>query len=330
MIWIYYKSFIKLVASYLTGKAFWNYRLYSKYQKDTTAGGALDFINEKSFAIVMQGPVVEDSNFTVETLKIYRRNFPQSILILSTWDITDDVWKTLEQINVHIIKNEKSENFGISNVNLQIVTSRAGLLAAQELGAEYVLKTRTDQRIYHPSLDAYLFSLMEAFPLSDKIPKQRNRLIGISLNTFKYRMYGVSDMFLFGHIKDMVFYWAIPLDERRDTQAERQKAGRTWRQFAMWRVCEVYFCTEYIKKLGCKLSYSLADSYRVFADHFLIIDQDAIRLYWHKYTLNADRYSALGSYSPEMSFNDWLILYSSTERVTVDEAILDQPISTDK
>ena len=97
------------------------------------------------------------------------------------------------------------------------------------------------------------------------------------------------------------------------------------REFVMWRVAEVYFCTEYMEKLGRKLSYSLADSYKVFADHFLIIDQDAIRLYWHKYTLNADRYSTLGSCSPEMSFNDWLVLYSSIERVTVDEAILDQP-----
>ena len=91
--------------------------------------------------------------------------------------------------NHHIIKNKKPANFGIDNVNLHYVTSSAGMLAAQELGAEYALKTRTDQRIYHPSLDAYLFSLMEAFPLSGKIQKQRKRLIAISLNTFKYRMY---------------------------------------------------------------------------------------------------------------------------------------------
>jgi hypothetical protein len=330
MISIYFKSWIKLAFNYLTGAAYWNYRLYSKHQRDTNTAGALKCNRENNFAIMMQGQVVEESNFTIETLKFYRSNFPAAILILSTWDITEGDRRALEQLEVHIIQNEKPENPGIANVNLQIVTSRAGVRAAQGLGVEYLLKTRTDQRVYHPSMDAYLFSLMEAFPLTGNYQKQRDRLVGISLNTFKYRMYGISDMFLFGHIDDMALYWDLPLDERRNTPAENQKAGRTWREFALWGVCEVYFCTNYLEKVGRKVSYSLADSYDALAEHFLIIDQDALQLYWHKYTINRDRHSKLGYLSPEMSFNDWLVLYQSMERVIVDEAALDQPISKDQ
>ena len=35
-------------------------------------------------------------------------------------------------------------------------------------------------------------------------PKQLGRLVGCSLNTLKLRPYGVSDMFLFGYLEDMI------------------------------------------------------------------------------------------------------------------------------
>jgi hypothetical protein len=59
----------------------------------------------------------------------------------------------------------------------------------------------------------------------------------------------------------------------------------------------------------------------------VVIDQAAIKLYWHKYNLNADRYAGLGFFDPELSFNDWLVLYHSTDNMINDETILDQPIS---
>lgn len=153
------------------------------------------------------------------------------------------------------------------------------------------------------------------------------RLVGISLGTFKYRLYGVSDMFLYGHIDDMVRYWNIPLDARIDSPEEQNNVGLTWRIFSTWRVCEVYLCTEFLKSIGRDITYTLADSFQVFKDHFVVIDQAAIKLYWHKYTLNADRYAGFGFFDSELSFNDWLVLYHSIDNMVVDETILDQPIS---
>lgn len=326
MLLVYLKNSVKLVIAYLTGRYFWNYRLYTKYQNDGNNHGALKLETKSKFAIVMQGPLIFDSNFTVETLKLYRHNFPDAILILSTWFVSDDVIKILDKYDVRIIQSQQPENPGISNINLQIVTSGAGVLAARELGAQFVLKTRTDQRVYHPSLETYLFNLVHAFPLSHNLPEQMNRLVAISLGTFRYRLYGVSDMFLYGHIEDMVRYWNIPLDTRRDFLEAKKNAGSTWRDFATHRVPEVYFCTEFLKSIGRDITFTLADSFRALKEHFVIIDQAALKLYWHKYTLNDDRYATFGFFDPELSFNDWLILYQSTEMISIDENMLDQTI----
>lgn len=326
MFLIYLKNSIKLLIACFTGRYFWSYRLYKRYQNCRNNNSALKLESKSRFAIVMQGPIILDSNFTVETLKLYRHNFPGAILILSTWFASDDFIKKLEGYDINIIENQQPENPGISNVNLQIVTTRAGVLAARDLGAQFVLKTRTDQRVYHPSLEAYLFNLVKTFPLSHNLPDQMNRLVAISLGTFRYRLFGVSDIFLYGHVDDMVKYWNIPLDTRRDTPEERKNAGHTWRQFSRWRVCEVYFCTEFLKSIGRDITFTLEDSFRALREHFVVIDQAALKLYWHKYTLNDDRYAGFGFFDPELSFNDWLVLYQSMEMISIDESILDQAI----
>jgi hypothetical protein len=324
---IYIKTIIKLLTKTVGGRNFLNYRLYKKYGDQKHQPGAFKLASTYQFAILIQGQFIFDDNFTIETIKLYRYNFPDAILILSTWTISDDIITEIKRYGVHIIQNKMPENPGIANINLQITTSGAGVLLAKELGAKFVLKTRTDQRIYHPSLDAYLFNLTEAYPLSPDLARQTKRFVGVSLNTLKYRLYGVSDMCLYGHIDDMVRYWNIPLDERRDTPEERTNGGDTWRTFSTWRACEVYLCTEFLHSIGRELTYTLRDSFQVFKDHFVIIDQAAIKLYWHKYTLNYDRYSHLDFFDPELSFNDWLVLYKSMKDMVIEESIIDQSIS---
>ena len=328
MLLVNIKNLIKLMAGYIVGRYFWNYRLYKKYAGDQNNHGALKLVSTGRFAIVIQGPNIFDDDFTIETIKLYRHNFPDAILILSTWSVSADMIETLKKHDVHVVQNKRPANPGISNINLQIITSGAGVVAARELGAQFVLKTRTDQRIYHPSLETYLFNILKCYPLLPDLPGQMKRLVGISLGTFKNRLYGVSDMFLYGQIDDMVRYWNIPLDVRIVLPEEQNNAGNnTWRTFSSWRVCETYLCTEFLKSIGRNITFTLADSFQVFRDHFVVIDQAAIKLYWHKYTLNADRYVSLGFFDPELSFNDWLVLYHSIDNMNIDETILDQPIS---
>ena len=78
---------------------------------------------------------------------------------------------------------------------------------AKRLGATHVVKTRSDQRAYNPSLLSYLYNLLQVFPVNAGEKIQKSRIIGTSLNTFKHRIYGLSDMFLFGEIDDLLLYW---------------------------------------------------------------------------------------------------------------------------
>ena len=56
-----------------------------------------------------------------------------------------------------------------------------------------------------------------------------------------------------------------------------------------------------------------------------MLTNQAIKLYWHKYSVDIDRYSSLGFFDPEISFNDWFLLYQCIEDLNIDETILDQP-----
>jgi len=317
------KTLFKLLNISLFDREYWVYRTFKKFERDCTDKCSIRLSLKYSFAIIVQGPIIEDDDFTFESLKLYRKNFPEAILILSAWTVSSDLEMQLKEYNVYVIKNQQPENPGIANINLQITTSRYGVLLAKKLGAEFVLKTRADQRIYHPSLDAYLISLLRAFPLKkDRSFTQSERMVAISLNTFKLRIYGVSDMFLFGHINDMCKYWDVALDQRWDTIEERKRGGNTWKSFSMWRVCEVYLCSMFIESLGRKLNFTLANYYDVLRDHFVIVDQSAIKLFWKKYTLTEDRYAVISAFDPEITFNDWLVLYQNSGGIIVDEGAI--------
>ena len=81
------------------------------------------------------------------------------------------------------------------------------------------------------------------------------------------------------------------------------------------------------KKIGRNLAYTLSDGYQAIRDHFIVIDQSAIHLYWHKYTLSTDKYQRMNLFGPQISFNDWLLLYSSFEDLIIDESVLDKRIT---
>jgi hypothetical protein len=326
MLRTYYKNIIKLLLITIKREEFWNYRLFKKTTVKGVTPICFRYINKHKYAIVVQGPMISDSDFTLNSLYLYRKNFPDAIIILSTWPIQDDIINHCQNNNIIVIQNIMPLNPGISNINLQILTTRAGIEKAQELGAIYVLKTRTDQRLYHPSLLDYLYNLVISFPVTNKYKNQTSRIVGISLNSYKWRLYGLSDMFLYGHISDMIKYWCIPLDERTDALEERKNAGQTWLEFSLWRVCEVYLCSHFLTSLGRKLSFTLKDSLYAYKDHFIIVDHYSIGLYWHKYSLISDRYLYRDMPYPELGFNDWMMLYNNIDDLFIDESILNLTI----
>src|SRR6185503_18530873 len=115
-----------------------------------------------------------------------------------------------------VVLSDKPEYAGYSNINNQIKSSIAGIFKAKELGVKYVMKTRTDQRIYGLNVVDYFINLIRIFPLKN-INVQKERLIVPSLNTYLFRIYGISDMTMFGDIDDMILYWNADYDDRKIT-----------------------------------------------------------------------------------------------------------------
>lgn len=184
------------------------------YSKDYQAISE-PFNEREKIAIVLQGPLKKEWDFTLETLKIYRKNFAGCSLIVSTWDTEDKkLCEALEKLGAFVITGPApGENF--LNMHHQIVSSQRGLQKAKELGCTYALKTRTDQRIYETNVPEYLLNVLNLFPLKSKVEGQKQRLITTSFNTFKYRLYEISDMFLFGDIDDVLNFWIVLLPKLR-------------------------------------------------------------------------------------------------------------------
>jgi len=262
-------------------------------------------------AIVMQGALVTDLDFTLQTIKLYRRLHPDALIVLSTWaDQSPELLQQALEMGVLVVTNEKPEYMGQQNVNLQIVSSSAGLNAAKKAGATYALKTRTDQRLCATDILEYLHGIQRIFPL-DQVGAQQQRLVAVSLNTFRYRIYGISDMFLYGQIDDMLAYWSPPLDERRFDQDALH--FRTLREFSLWRVCEVYFCTEFLQRTGWDIKWTLEDYWRMLITRFCVIDASSLDLFWPKYSNRENRWNNYGLESSnftELSFRDWTTMFA--------------------
>jgi len=284
-------------------------------------------INKKSLGIIMQGPLMIEDSFTYETLKLYKIYFDPSstIIILSTW--IDSPLMQVEKIRglgVEVLLNEKPQYAGVSNINYQIVSTRNGIKKAKELNVEYVIKTRTDQRMYSPNVANYLYSLINVFPIKRQ-DSQKERIIGLSLNTFKYRLYGFSDMFQYGNIYDMSKFWDIGLDKRSLSKEYIEKNGTSLKNYSQLKLCEVYLTSEYLQSIGCQLNWTLKDSWEKYSNHFCIIDTVSVDLYWPKYVSEEYRWLNynVDHKTNELTFNNWLSMYNNIENIKIDEQLIE-------
>ncbi|MDP3043075.1 MAG: WavE lipopolysaccharide synthesis family protein [bacterium] len=277
---------------------------------------------EKDTAIVIQGPIIKEMDFTLETIKTYIKIFPFAHIILSTW--SDEDMENFKDLGIKLLLNKKPEYPGISNINYQIVSTLNGIIAAKKLRVIYILKTRTDQRIYNEKAITYFKDLLKIFPI-ENTKKPRGRIITTDMNTFKYRLYSISDMTLFGFFEDMLNYWNLGIDTRMDIK-HKHKNIMEWSRA---QLCEVFLSTNYLEKMGEKLTWSIADSWKKYIDYFCIADRSIIDLYWFKYEKNKEyrNKNYNGNFmNEEFEFVDWLKLYNSKDFNNTPEYLLNKQI----
>lgn len=277
----------------------------------------------RNCAVVMQGPVATNEDFTRETMAIYGRNFPGCKLILSTWvDTPEELLHPIRKLGVQIVLSERPKIPGLFNLNMQLVSAGAGVRAAVEGGAQWVLKTRTDQRLYNPDAMAYLVALAEAFPVAPGV-QQRHRLIGVGHGSLKFAPYHFTDQSVFGHAQDMLMYWTPPLLEAPPPAHWPAHLLDIYLQTPIGELCktasaECYLTSSFLMRTGRKLDWTLADSWAAYRDHFCFADYATTDFYWVKEQSQTLRemsniYHHVSN-RQEFTFREWLLMHNGTLR----------------
>lgn len=263
-------------------KNFWKLKKIAKYDLNNTKLYTNPY---EKFGIVVQGPIIEESHFTLETLKLLRKNYPLMKIVLSTWidqTIDEDI---LKELDIQLLRNDYPKN-GLNNLNYQIISTYNGILELKKLGVEYVLKLRTDQRILNKEIDIYLKTLTEIFPIKLDNILQKKRIICTGMNTYKYQHFSISDMFQFGYIDDILNFWDVDLTTSETIIKEERLAKK--KNICN---CEYYLYINYFRKVyqTVEIPVTLEKYYEILKDNVIIID--TLDIYWYKYNIIENKFS---------------------------------------
>ena len=229
-------------------------------------------------SIIIQGPILLNDNFTYITALLYKKYFNKAIIIVSTWE-----GMAVSQINkfrnsgIILLLNKMPDYNGFSNINLQIVTTLAGINYAKKINTKYILKTRTDQRFYCKESIKYFKNLYNQKNLD------YDKIIVSSLNTFYTRLFSISDMFQFGKTEIIFKFWNINLID-----CISEKDIITINKLLL--IPEIYLIYIYLKNSLYDFKWTQGSYEAALVKYFYIVDKESIDLLWNKYnTLENNR-----------------------------------------
>lgn len=322
-------------------------RYQTIWKKEESAENTISNLDD--CAIVMQGKIEHKNDFTFTTIKYYRKMYPKAAIILSTWeDENPDIISELEKIGVVCILNHYplQNEYGRGNINLQLINTLAGIeKVLKDKKIKYVLKTRTDQRIYMPYFLQYFENLLSIFKIKEKQSALKKRIIFMNCEGASnvYYPFKLSDMLTFGEKNDIHKLYSIPLSTVSESEeivlkdktlfpsimslyAMDYKQGLTKEeiikeipnfnelvQYKMQTVAEMYIISNFIKKYINPFEVNENMDYLEIYWDFLkkyavVIDKNAIDLFWPKYHF---RYyiSSLYQMSGQLDHARWMSMY---------------------
>ena len=265
---------------------------------------------EEKIAIIIQGPIKEKFNFLKNTLDIYKKIFKNSLIIISTWENENiDLINSLKNENTFVIFS-KEPTKSQSNINHQIFSTNIGLELALKKGAKYSIKTRSDVRINKNNLETYLISLLSTFPVKEN-NFIKSRIVVPSLITFKYRLYSLSDITMFGETSDLIKYFKNEKFEQGIKKFNFNNENLLIEQSPV--IAEIFLCSRFINQIEGNISWNLDNWWRCLKNYFCVIDNSSLDLLWYKYDWEYE-YRYLRTYSDKFAraidFQDWLSLYN--------------------
>jgi len=233
--------------------------------------------------IVVQGAVTR--GVTAHVLRVLTALNPDNLVLLSTWADTDDeLLAEAAEVADEVVISTPPSNAGVQNRNRQIVSTRAGIDRAIELGARTILKTRTDLAILGESVFEQAERWLQNFDSSRaRRLGLQNRLIVPSSYTRKYLLYHPSDLAMLGAAEDMARYWSAPLDPRSgELLAVASPESAMAAVNLAGHPTESYLGLEFCRTLGRPVAGTLVDSWAFYRDLFAVVDNDWFDLLWFK------------------------------------------------
>lgn len=289
------------------------YLSYNTRPKFTDEMKILNLVNRNCYsdvAIVMQGPLLVEDDFTYETLKLYKRQYPGILIIVSTWKGSDEVTvEKIRKLGVEVLLNDPPRYSGPANFNNQLKSTKAGIQCAEERNKYFILKTRTDQRLYRDNVITFLLSLTEKFP--SNVDGQNRRLIALSTtNGGMFMPFFISDMLWFGTLEELKKMTSITEDLRSKEEYQalfKDVSFLTKKYFADNDVTpECRFFKHYAKVLGRYDGCTVQNYWEFVKGALIILSVHDIGLYWPKYRTNVHMQSERdGSFKIWQQDGEW-------------------------
>lgn len=298
----------------------------------------------QNVGIAIQGPLDKRGDFTIYTIKMLRHIYPDVKLVLSTWigELTDSEKGTLSELHCDVLENKgfpaDDRGTGRKNSNLrnQLFSSSEGIRHLKGQGVEYVMKLRTDVRIYKSDFIQYFINLLHVYP--SKSGKQKKRLLNVAFTNYSYASvpFHLSDFVMFGSIDDMEQLYSCPaisadavrnIRESADEEIGR-KQGKFWNHYNVFSIRDVswlqatseewelfdqlheeaYITHTYAVRNGmCDATLRPMEAYyRFLKNNLIVVDDHEIMAYWDKgdYSRNKPAYPRYY----KLSHSEWLEL----------------------
>lgn len=317
------------------------YNLYPKKAENQNEWLYLEGEYNEKWAVVLQGPIRTEENFTLETVRFYKKIYPKVKVIVSTWAGEDEnaVKQLRKEENCIVVVNELPQYPGISNINYQIVSSKYGVEEAKKVGAQYVLKTRTDSRINMPGIFDVLSELIEEFVLD--YSNQSKRII--FFNAYLFLPFQEFGMFYAGSVDDMEKFFdakLYPPTEKVESLGNVLLAkGVSYRQVFEKKNALNYLTSQYFLKMGENVECNISEWWKILAKRTICLPVAFLRPLWPKYDYNHEesdmcwlyRRGTLGQTGLDQTMIDfagWNMMRSGKMKVnpTEYEYLLDQPL----
>ena len=297
-------------------------------------------------AIILQGPIQYEDDFTLETIYRYRKIYPDTLIIVSTWEgeVTTLFRFLASSINVLIIENKKPSDAGSSNINYQLTSTRSGLSAAQEFkDIKYAIKTRSDQCFFLPDFLLYMKNMLKTYKCER--PEQEERLLFLGgWNSMCFFPFRISDFMVFGALGDLIRYYSCSghsqyLDKNYVSPDAINEHISKWAPLILFENMDVltgysdeerkqfnennknsydpegYLLSAFYEKYILKREFTDEDDrldhyWHFLKDYAIIINADELLLFWHKYEFQKYNWNALVS-DGGLTHSFWLSLYLS-------------------